>query len=386
MEDKNQILVIESSQGTLFDSLETVKGPYDMYRASYTEARRMLKESAPRVLLLNFEDDPQHMREILTEYHSLYPDSAFVASCTTLEATQLVEFMRLGLSDYLSQPVTHENFEVLMQRIEARYTQKVEVRKKEKHYVISFYSAKGGVGQSLTAINTAVELAHRRSARVLLADFVLQHGNVAEYMDVPAEYNLTEAVRDLDRLDDKLLENSLPKHSQNMWVLPSPRSAEDAELVTPEKTAVMLEAFRDCFQYTFVDVGRDLSGSTLPVLDQSDLIILLTTPDLGSLCSTKRALETFKRLGYAQNKIRLIVNRAQMKDAIDAEAIEKHLEHPVHHNISEDNDTMLRSANEGKPAQSINKRSKVCKNFSEIARALPSNTGKDLLSWRYANV
>ena len=87
----------------------------------------------------------------------------------------------------------------------------------------------------------------------------------------------------------------------------------------------MIKKLRAAFHYTLLDLGHELNESTIHCLDISDKVLLITTPDLPSLCATKTALKTFRKLDYPEDKVKLILNRWGIKNEIELELIEKNL-------------------------------------------------------------
>ena len=55
------------------------------------------------------------------------------------------------------------------------------------HNVFRFFSCKGGTGLTLAATNLACTLNEIQDSRVIAVDFVLQHGNIAEFFDYLGE-------------------------------------------------------------------------------------------------------------------------------------------------------------------------------------------------------
>jgi pilus assembly protein CpaE len=223
-------------------------------------------------------------------------------------------------------------------------------------------------------------MAKKSPAKVLIADFVLQHGNVAEFLDISPQYTLLDLIENLERLDTKLLENTIHKHRSEVFVLPCPKQPEESEFFTAKETSEILKTLRSGFQYTILDIGHELNATTISCLDLSDLILLVTTPDIPSLCNTKAILQTFKKLGYTEEKVKLILNRWHMKGEIDTPLVEKNISYPIFHKLEEDVSLAINSLNQGIPISELSKNAGLVKSFDKLAKLVSETVKKGELA------
>ncbi|MDP3920545.1 MAG: AAA family ATPase [Candidatus Omnitrophota bacterium] len=368
--NQNSILVVEGDEDTLFRGLQGIHEGLKIQKACYSDVQKALDQECSRVVICNSERCKAEARNILHTLSGRYPDSYWVLSSSGLATEEAVEYMRLGTRDFLKQPLDRADVDHFMKRVEQWNRQRQPGQPHDIHRIVSFFSSKGGVGSTMVAVNTAVALAKKGSGQVLLADFVLQHGNVAEMLDVIPQYTLLNLTKDLKRIDHKLLQNSLQAHSSGVSVLPCPKEPEEAELISDLVAANMLDVFKDAFQYTLLDVGHEMSATALACLDASDLVVLLTTPDLPSLSNTRAALKMFRKLEYPHEKVKLVLNRWHMKGEIDTDVLEQSLQYPVAHRLENDTQLALESANQGIPLAELNKNSKLVKSLEAFVSGL----------------
>ena len=370
MEKNPSILIVEEKEGTLYEKFQHFKTDHKIEKSDFFEASSALRRETPRFVILNLDHQGEEAKKILKSFSGSLPETFWVVSAEKLSSDELMDFVRLGVTDYLEQPFQEKEIRNFLERMDHWKVKKMVEPSLESHEFLSVFSSKGGVGVSFVAVNLAIALARRKAGRVLLADFVLQHGNVADLLDMDPTFTLVDLTQNLERLDQKFLENSIPRHPSGLFVLGRPKQPEESESLSTQKIEPVLESLKQCFNYVVVDGGHEFNATTLPCLDRSDSIFTVTTPDLPSLCNAKLAFQTFQKLGYSKDKAKLILNRWHMKGEIDSEVIEKNLSASIFHKFAEEPELVLSSMNSGIPVAELDKHSKLARTFDELVQKL----------------
>lgn len=369
MDAKHSILIVEGEEETLFQRILETKTDLGIRRIDFREARNELKKAPPFLLIFNLEHCREEAKLLARESSETLAETYAAVSAEELSLEETIDFMRLGVKDFLKQPLHKSDLENLLGRIEHWDTKRLQERQK-KPVLAGFFSSKGGVGVTLTAVNVAVSLAKKKAGRVLLADFDLQHGNVSEFLDMTPQYTLLDLLENRGRLDARLLEHSIQKHHSGIFILPHPKQLEDSEHFSEQATAEAVDILKRSFDHTLVDLGHELNPCALACLDACDVIFVMTTPDVPSLFNAKRSLEAFKKMGYAEGKVKLVLNRWKMKGQIDGSLINKHITHPVFQKIPEDVGIALSAVNQGIPISEISEKSELAKGFDQLAESI----------------
>jgi len=126
------------------------------------------------------------------------------------------------------------------------------------------------------------------------------------------------------------------------------------------------------YDYIVVDAGGPLNEISVTLMDATDRILLVTTPDLASLHDTSRFLQLSRSLGYPADKILMILNKAGAEGGVKLHDIESVLHNQVYHQISNDPANVLRSINRGVPYLVQYPRSNASKSIQQLARNLTS--------------
>lgn len=225
--------------------------------------------------------------------------------------------------------------------------------------VTAFLPAKGGSGATFLATNVAAALA-ARGKRVAVIDLNLNLGDAAMFLtdDTPTR-SIAELCQDIDRLDGDLLESSMTKSRENLWILPAPESPEAGIDIDPAAIDRIIELARERFDHVVIDAGRVLDARILRGLDVANTIYMVMQLALPYVHDAKRLKAMFEGLGYASNKLRIIVNRFERGTDIGVGDVEASLQMPVSLKIPNDFKTVTYAINHAIPVFEHRKRGAV---------------------------
>jgi pilus assembly protein CpaE len=133
-----------------------------------------------------------------------------------------------------------------------------------------------------------------------------------------------------DVIDREVIEKHLTFHeSGGIYLLGGVFEPADAEKVTENHVAGILDKLKEQFSYVLVDTPHDFSPQTLSIFDKADEILIPIPPDIASLLLTKAALKIFDDLGYIEDKIRLVVNWTFKENGLSIEHIQEAFKHKI---------------------------------------------------------
>ena len=235
----------------------------------------------------------------------LRASSSLVAIGTAPEATTdvVLNTMRAGIAEFLLSRASAEELIAAIERLEHRWAQ-APVRGS----VTAVFCPKGGQGATTVAVNLAHALA-RRSKRVVIIDLVLAMGDVALQLDLRPEYDVGELAQKVDRLDRELLQSVAATGPDGLSVLAATERLDLAPVLNGDVVSALLAQSRQTFDHTIVDCEHAFESRTVAALDAADRILLVAQLQVSSLVVAKRTLVIFKELGYADDKIQIVINR-----------------------------------------------------------------------------
>lgn len=219
--------------------------------------------------------------------------------------------------------------------------------------VISFFSTASSVGKTLISINMAAELA-RQGARVVLVDYDLQFGDVCNYLQLEPEQTIMDAQRSIQLMGSSfdVRECLTPYSCRNVMfaVLAAPRKLEESYNIETSVAQKVIEHLQGLFDYVIVDTTSMFSELNLMLLDISTIVTYLGVVDfLPTIKNMKIGSDTLRTLGYADKKIRLVLNRSNAKTRIGIEDVQKLLKQEFYYVIPNDFQAASQSIIDGKP-------------------------------------
>jgi pilus assembly protein CpaE len=221
-----------------------------------------------------------------------------------------------------------------------------------------FYGAKGGVGTTTIAINTAIALAARHRRKVGLFDANLQFGDMRVFLDLSLDSSsIVNAISEPD-LDGDLLRKLLVSHHAGIDLLLAPPNPEQADIVAerqrtdPAAVSNILNLMRRAYDHTLVDMAKSIDDFNLQLFDEADVIFVVMTADLSCLKNVRLVLETMDSLGYERSKIQLVLNRSNAYTGINVDNAESALGRKIDYQVINEYRGAISALNSGEPFMS----------------------------------
>lgn len=280
-----------------------------------------------------------------------------------------------GAKDVLVKPLEPEKVAGAIYRIHQLSERKAslqnntvnkKVRKRDLGQVYTVFSTKGGVGKTFVSINLAASLAKKTDARVVLLDLDLDFGNAALALNLYPKFTISDVVDDIRNIDSDLIESYLMPHESGIKVLPANLQQQMNDYMNAEHIRIILESLRESFDYIVVDMPARFVDKVMPALALADTLLVVTTPEISSVRNVKALLATLMDLNFPQSKVKIVLNKEQIRGDIKQKDIEVTLNKKVDAAIGFDYQKVLSSLNRGIPLVSEYPKNVVSKNIEKL--------------------
>lgn len=296
------------------------------------------------------------------------PCTSVILTSSQVEHDDMRKAMLAGAKDYILKPFSAADLLVSLKQVYANNScNKFDAKKQESGKIITLFSTKGGVGKTVLSINLALALASQHKQKVAIVDFDLQFGDVAICLNMLPKASIADVVTDIEHLDEAVLARYMVPYNDYLDILPAPFQPEAAEKITGQHLAAVLKQLKKMYQFIIIDTAPAFDDKTLAAMDFSDLVLVVSVPDLTTTKNVKLSLETLETLGYSQKKIKLVMNRAHSRSSLNINDIEDGMQRKVDIILPNDSEIVMSSVNNGVPFVSSQPNSKIAQAIFDLA-------------------
>src|SRR5512135_2129703 len=342
---------------------------------------RQIRAVEPDILLVDSQLGNESTMDIIDDLALQFPTSAVVAILPNNDPLVAQQVMLAGARAFLIAPFSQINLVSTLRRVTELEGRRQQVQTFVSSQLpeasrplrsVTVYSPRGGTGVTSIAANTAIALAEETGKKVLLFEGKVFFGHLEVMLNLKVQNALSDLIPHANNLDEGLIRDVVAQHPSGIHVLLAPSNAQVAQGIRAEDIYNIFIGVSRYYDYTVVDAGGVLNDISVTLMDATDRILLVTTPDLASLHDTSRFLQLSRSLAYPADKILMLLNKAGAEGGVKLKDIEAVLHHQVYHQIANDSANVLRSINRGIPFLVYYPRSNASKSIQQLARKLMS--------------
>lgn len=345
------------------------------HAGSAAEALQAAESGDPDVVLIDtaLEEDGYKLAESLA---GLCPEAALVILESELKEETMRRAIFSGAKDVLIYPFSpaklvdsiYRSYQGMKKAHQARPAGARRQRKKfEQGQLAVVFSTKGGVGKTFLATSLAFALARDNGVKVVLVDLDLDFGNASLALDVTPRYTISDLVNEIANLDRDLLESFLIHHPSGMALLAANVRPRMNDFINADHVRTILKLLQSAYDFVVVDMPSRFSSTLDPVFQLSDLLLLVTTPEISTIRNIKACLNTLETLNYAPSKTKLILNKAGLSAEIRTKDVETTLGHPLYGSLPLDIKLVTDAMNKGIPISQLYPRSRISRSIESLA-------------------
>ncbi len=261
-------------------------------------------QATPNVLLVESHGSRDVILSELSELAQVcQPDTKVIVIGHLNDVVLYRELIRQGVSEYLVAPL-HQ-----MQIIETIAGLYQNPKAAPLGRVIAFVGAKGGVGSSTIAHNTAWLMSKRYATETVITDLDLAFGTASLNFNQEVANGIYDALGQPDRLDSTLIERLLTKLGDKLSLLSGPGGVDRDFSIEAQAIETILNAMRSTVPCIVVDVPNMWAPWIKYTLFHADQVVITATPELASLRNAKNLIDLLKQARPNDVPPKLILNQ-----------------------------------------------------------------------------
>ncbi|MCH8815829.1 MAG: AAA family ATPase [Chloroflexi bacterium] len=341
-----------------------------------TEAVSLATDARPDVIVCGMSDPPERALRTIEALLDVLPETPIVSYGWQDEVAIVRRAMQAGARDYFVMPIDSARLlDSITLVLEAEERKRLRMSGQTKSLgprglTLAVFGAKGGVGKSTIASNLGVALAGDLGQSVVLVDGDNSFGDVAAMLETHVERTVLDLVRDVDTVDRAELTEYLTRHDDSgLWLLPAPTEPLRWRSVTPDAIRKVITVLTRRFDVVLVDTAGVLNDFSLAILEESNMVLWVTSSDFSSINNTLLGLKALEELSYPESRIKLMLNVVSADDGVRPVKIEEVLGRKFFWSLPYDREVRM-GGQIGRPVVAANPNSDGARSLIDLARSL----------------
>jgi pilus assembly protein CpaE len=341
----------------------------------------VIQQNKPDIAVVALDADHNKAMQLIGHLAAEYPGLPVLAVSARGDGQSILQALRSGAKEFLTQPVVLEELLVALQRLRQNRLSSdgsgSSGSAKTDSLSVAVLGTRGGIGCTSLAVNLGCTLAQDKSHNVALIDLDLALGDADVALDLIPDYTLADVALNIDRLDMTFLRRSLSKHATGLSLLPHPVQLEDVGLIHEDHLQRVIGLLRASYSQLVFDLSKRFTPTDLAAMRMADVILLVAQLELTSLRNVVRMTHTLGGEEGLGEKVKVVLNRVGSDDGeISLKKAEETIGKPVFWQIPNDFKAMVGSRNAGVPLLQHAPKSKVHQSIVALAQALSGKNGQ----------
>jgi pilus assembly protein CpaE len=215
--------------------------------------------------------------------------------------------------------------------------------------IVTLLGTKGGTGTTTVAVNCAANIRRLSNRPTLVCDVKAGPGDVAVFLGLRPRYTVVDLIDQLGWSDKALASRFIAEHDSGLHVLAASDGFGRPAQRDTEALEQILRCYASLYDFVIIDAGSTLSTPIASALTMSDVVLLVTNPDVPCLRNLQRYADALRLVGVASERVRVVLNRTSGNGVLSVGQIEKALTRRIDYQLPSDYRTVATAINTGVP-------------------------------------
>ncbi|MBM3723950.1 MAG: hypothetical protein FJW40_00785 [Acidobacteria bacterium] len=301
---------------------------HELGASLYIRVLQDVERHPEAALIFDLAPDPDAGLKSMEKVKQASPELYTIASNYEVDGEHILLAVRAGANDFLTQPFDTLEFQQVMERLE-RAPRRAITGGSRLGKVYTFLGAKGGVGTTALAVNTAALLALRKK-QVVMVDLDWAANDVVMQLNAASQHSLLEIGENVGRLDLSLFEGFVTRDRAGFYIASPPDSLEQAGFFTEHMLRDLLTFLVEHYEAVVIDGGgRPDEDVVLGAIESSTNTFLVVNQRIReSIAGAERHLAYLAGAGVDTGRLQVVVNeysRQPVEGVVNYDEIQRRL-------------------------------------------------------------
>jgi pilus assembly protein CpaE len=331
-----------------------------------------------RVDIVFFQFDAANAAQrasMIEQFAERMPDVSLAGVGADNSPELMLTAMRSGARDFFVLQRDDANVAALLTKLLRRSAQSQAAPGVRKQQGKLFAVLAGNPSEQIafTAEHLALACAEQmpKTERVLLVDIANPAGAGAIFLNLNLSYSLLDAVNDVYRADQTLVDTAFTKHASGIYVLSLPEDLIGRPQINIEELLKLLQIMRGLFGCVVValDGYLPLAGIT-GIIGQADRTLLLTDQSIIRSRHNKYLLRALRLEDCSLDHAGLVVDRYRRRLGLEPQNLAEILDLKLLATLTGEGDSRVQAMNAGEPLFTIAPKDPYCEDIRRLAVGL----------------
>ncbi len=328
--------------------------------------------ASPNILLVDLSESGDPLNDINALAEVCEPGTVVIAIGQVNDVRLYRDLLASGIHDYLLKPLQPGPLRDALVNAQAVFSAPkfADASTAKQHISTAVIGTRGGVGASTLATSLAWLLSADNKLPTALLDLDIHFGTGALSLDLEPGRGLTDAIENPSRIDGLFIERAMIRANDNLAIL-SAEAPINAPLMTDGAAFLQLEEeFRHAFEMTVIDLPRNMLINFPQLLNDVNVIVVVTELTLAAARDTIRLLSWLKT-NVVHAQIVVVANKVQAGvGEISKADFESSIERKIGFSIAYDVKAAANAAKLGQTFCEANRASKASAVIRDIAKVV----------------
>ena len=324
--------------------------------------------ASPNILMVDLSESGDPLNDINALAEVCEPGTVVIAIGQVNDVRLYRDLLASGIHDYLLKPLSAPVLRDSLNAAQAVFSapRGGENEQAKRHISTALVGTRGGVGASTIATSLAWLYSADKKMPTALLDLDVHFGTGALTLDLEPGRGLTDAIDNPSRIDGLFIERAMIRANDNLAIL-SAEAPINSPLMTDGAAFLQLqEEFRHAFEMTLVDLPRNMLINFPHLLNDVNVVTLVTEMTLASARDTIRILSWLKTNAAHATPL-IVANKVQPGVAEISKAdFEASIERKIDITVPFDQKAAANAAKLGKTFVDANGSSKASASIKEL--------------------